>query len=243
MADESQRTVVIVGASGGIGAACLAGFREQGWHVIATSTSARTSENPQVNWRVLDLTSAASVRAFFDGLRDAVGSVDAVVFAVGAPIDQPYTSKATLEQWREAHTIESEGAFLVSQGALGLLRESGGCLTYVTSSANRRFSPGDVLSAAPKASVEALCRAIAVEEGKFGVRANCVAVGVVEAGMFLRLKEEELSEEWLAAAKRNIPLRRFGAAEDVADSVVFLSSARAKYVTGQILHVDGGYSA
>lgn len=85
--------------------------------------------------------------------------------------------------------------------------------------------------------------AIAREEGRFGVRANNVAVGVVDAGMFPKLVESgELSQAWIDAALKNTPLRRFGTPEEIADAAVFLASSRARYVTGQTIFVDGGYT-
>jgi NAD(P)-dependent dehydrogenase (short-subunit alcohol dehydrogenase family) len=96
---------------------------------------------------------------------------------------------------------------------------------------------------APKGAIEALMRGIAREEGRFGVRANNVAVGVVDAGMFPKLVERgELSQAWIDAAMRNTPLRRFGTPDEIADAVVFLASNQAKYITGQTLFVDGGYT-
>lgn len=245
MSEDTERespVALIVGGSGGIGAAIVERFVAAAWTVIGSSTRART-DSDDVRWVTMDTRDSRSVTNACELVIREYGRLDAVVFAVGAPIDQPYVSKATSSQWTEAHSVETSGAFFVTQAVLPTLRDSGGSLCFVTSSANKRYSPGDVLSAAPKAAIEALSRAVSVEEGKYGVRANCVAVGVVEAGMFLRLSQSELSDEWLAAAKRNIPLRRFGAAEDVANAAHFLCSAEAKYISGQVLAVDGGYSA
>ncbi len=107
------------------------------------------------------------------------------------------------------------------------------------SAGQSRWPPGDALSVIPKAGVTAAVRGLAREEGRHGVRANAVAVGVVEAGIFHRI---DFSGAWRDAATRNIPLRRFAAADEVAQCVVFLASERASYVTGQVLHADGGYS-
>jgi NAD(P)-dependent dehydrogenase (short-subunit alcohol dehydrogenase family) len=95
---------------------------------------------------------------------------------------------------------------------------------------------------APKAAIEALIRGVAKEEGRFGVRANTVAVGVVDAGMFPKLVASgELSQAWVDAATKNTPLGRFAAPHELADAVVFLTSTRAGYITGQTLYLDGGY--
>ena len=87
-------------------------------------------------------------------------------------------------------------------------------------------------------------RAIAAEEGRFGVRANCVGPGMLTEGMAARLiGSGDLDEHALDVARRNIPLRRFGAAADVAEAVCFLASDRARFISGQKLDVDGGYGA
>ena len=95
---------------------------------------------------------------------------------------------------------------------------------------------------APKAAIEAVLRGIAKEEGRYGVRANAVAVGVVDAGIFHRLQRTELAPEWIEAARDNAALGRFGTGAEIAEATVFLASQKASYVTGQTLYVDGGYS-
>jgi len=86
-------------------------------------------------------------------------------------------------------------------------------------------------------------RAIAAEEGKNGVRANCVGVGVIQAGVLEDLiASGDYHERALEAARRAIPMRRFGSASELADVVAFLAGPRSAYVTGQTLRVDGGYS-
>jgi NAD(P)-dependent dehydrogenase (short-subunit alcohol dehydrogenase family) len=142
----------------------------------------------------------------------------------------PRTFKDVIDQ-------DVQGFFHVVRAALPRLRESKGSIVALTSAGLRRYPTKDILSVAPKAAIEALVRGVAVEEGRFGVRANCVALGVIDAGIFHRL---DFGEEWIEAARRNTPLRRFGTAEEVADAVLYL--ARASYVTGQTISVDGGYS-
>jgi 3-oxoacyl-[acyl-carrier protein] reductase len=111
------------------------------------------------------------------------------------------------------------------------------------SAAMTRFASRDILSVAPKAAVEQVSKAIAAEEGKNGVRANCVGVGVIESGIFDDLiTTGDYDQRALDAATRAIALRRFGSAAEVAEVVAWLASARATYVTGQTVNVDGGYS-
>ena len=112
----------------------------------------------------------------------------------------------------------------------------------MTTAATARYPVRDGLSSAPKAAVEAMVRALAAEEGRYGVRVNCVGPGMLTDGMAARLiSSGELGEEALAITRGNIPLRRFGTATDIAEAVCFLASDRANFITGQKLDVDGGW--
>jgi NAD(P)-dependent dehydrogenase (short-subunit alcohol dehydrogenase family) len=100
-----------------------------------------------------------------------------------------------------------------------------------------------LLSAAPKAVVEQIIRAVALEYGKYGVRANCVAPGLIDGGLIHDLLESgDYTQSMIDAARQNTPLRCLGAPEDVAEAVAFFASAKARWITGQTLFVDGGYS-
>ena len=161
-----------------------------------------------------------------------------LVFAAGPPVHQHYISKVTPADLHQALRVELMGFLKVVQAALPSLRAAGGSIVAITSAGQRRHPPGDLLSTVPKSGVENLIRGLAREEGRYGIRANAVAVGVVQAGMFEAL---DFDERWQSVAKRRIPMRRFGEARDVAHAVVL--AARATYMTGQTLVVDGGYSA
>lgn len=231
--------VLVAGGSGGLGRACCRLLARDGWEV-------------HVGYH----TGEEAAQAVSDGIREAGGvavpkrldlpdgdlgelRVDSVVWAVGADIGQPWVVDLDPRDLRRAVDVELHGFAAVLRATLPSLRTRGGSVVALTSAGNRRHPPGDILSTAPKAAVEAMVRAVAREEGRHGVRANAVAVGVADAGIFHRL---DFDARWLDAARRRIPLRRFARADEIAEVVAFLAGPRASYVTGQTLHADGGYT-
>ncbi|MFF2028026.1 SDR family NAD(P)-dependent oxidoreductase, partial [Streptomyces sp. NPDC058171] len=165
-----------------------------------------------------------------------------VVYAAGPHVPMTHLSKVTPEQFRNQLDNDAAAFFNLIHPALPLLRESRGNIVAVTTAATRRFPVRDGLSSSPKGAVESVVRALAAEEGRFGLRANCVGPGMLTDGMAARLIESgDLDERALDITRRNIPLRRFGDADDIAEAVAFLASDRADFISGQTLDVDGGY--
>jgi len=207
---------------------------------VGYRTNAASAE--QVAETVRQLGAEAKVRPIVlpDGDLGEASDVSCLVFAAGADIEQPYLSQTDPEALRAAIEIETLGFFNLVAAALPTLRAARGNVVALVTAGLARWPVGDGLSVIPKAGVHALVRGLAREEGRFGVRANAVAVGVIEAGMFERM---DFDEQWITAAHENIPLKRFGTADEVAALVTFLASDRASYVSGQTWFADGGYSA
>jgi 3-oxoacyl-[acyl-carrier protein] reductase len=167
-----------------------------------------------------------------------------LVYAAGPDVPMTYLSRVTPDQLRQQLEQDAVAFYNLRYPAVKSLRETRGRVVAVSTTATSRVIVRDVLSAAPKGAVQAVVKLLAVEEGRFGIRANCVGVGMTTDSLGAKLSESEgLDERALEAAKANIPLRRFGSAQDVAEAVCFLASDRAAFISGQALNVDGGYSA
>ncbi|MAF29630.1 MAG: short-chain dehydrogenase [Croceicoccus sp.] len=248
----SGRTAFVIGATGGLGRACAHALA-QDFDGIALSYRSNKSAAEELatqlpefceGWPVpCDLTEPVSVSSAVAAASDHFGRIDAVVFASGVAIEQPFVSRIEEPQWREVIETELLGLMRVVAAALPVFRQQGsGNFVIVVSVANYTFPPGDALSSVPKAGMEALGRAIAKEEGKFGIRANMVAPGIIDAGLGAELVKRLYTPEIWEQQKKTIALRRFGNGEDVAEAVRFLASDRASYITGQTIIVDGGFS-
>ena len=254
MNDFAGRTgaAVVTGGSGGIGAAIVRMLAERGSDVLFTYRSNRDaadaiiSELSDLEVRVVampaDLVDESIAASVVFAAVAEFGGIHTLVHAAGPHVIQIHLSRVEPSAYRAQIEGEAVAFFNIVQPALEHLRKVGGSIVAVTTAATRRYPVRDGLSSGTKGAVEAVVRALAAEEGRFGVRANCVGPGMLTDGMAARLMASgDLDDAALEVTMRNIPLRKFGDAVDIAEAVCFLASDRADFITGQMLDIDGGY--
>jgi NAD(P)-dependent dehydrogenase (short-subunit alcohol dehydrogenase family) len=247
-----RKAAFVVGATGGLGrAACLALARD--WDGVAIGYRSSEAKAKAVKAELpkgceglpvqCDLADTTSIKTSIQTADTHFGGIGTMVFASGVAIGQPFVSKISEEEWREVIETELIGLTRVVSSTLPLFRaQGGGNFVIVVSVANYAYPPGDALSSVPKAGMEALGRAIAKEEGRFGIRANMVAPGIIDAGLGTSFLQKLHTPEIWDTQRKRIALQRFGSGEDIGEAIAFLASERARYITGQTLIVDGGFS-
>ncbi len=243
----------VAGGSGGIGRAICKQLAEAGCNVALTYRNGREraeetaalvrSAGRKAVVLQVDLRDEKAVARAVDETALDFGALHTAIYAAGPYIHMRHISRIEPALFRDTMEQDAFGCFNLIHAALPHLRSAKGSLVALATPALRRYAVKDVLSVAPKAAIEALVRGVAAEEGRFGIRANGVGVGVIEDGMYHALVETgDFDQRFLEASRQNMALRRLGTAEEIAEAVVFLASSRARWITGQTLMVDGGYA-
>ena len=243
--------VLIVGGSGGIGSLCAKQFADEGAKVAITyfknekaANDVASGINSNVEVYQLDNKDPVSVQSAMDDIAKKHGSINTIVNAAGFDIPQKFISDIDIDLWKSVMDADINGFFNLIKSGLPYLRESKGSIVFISSAGLFKYPPGDVLSVAPKATIEHVLKGIAKEDGKNGVRANSIALGVIDTGIFHRLREENntfFDDAWHESVMNTLALKRFGYPEEVANTAVFLASSKAGYITGHCIPVDGGY--
>ena len=243
--------VLIVGGSGGIGSLCAKEFVNAGAKVAITyykneQAAVDIAKNIDGGIQVfqLDNSKSDSVNRVMNEIIEKFGSINTIVNAAGFDIPQKFIGEIDIDLWKSVMDADVNGFFNLVKSGLPHLRASEGSMVFISSAGLFKYPPGDVLSVAPKATIEHLLKGIAKEEGKNGVRANSIALGVIDTGIFHRLREENntfFDDAWHESVLNTLALKRFGYPEEVAHTAVFLASSKAGYITGHCLPVDGGY--
>jgi len=238
-----MKTALVTGAARGIGLATTQLFLAEGWRVAMIDRDAPALLDAAqgldgVHPIICDVSNPQQVSAMAAEVAGKFGRVDALVNNAGVADFRPLQD-TDFAIWREVMATNLDGVFLTSQAVIPHLKQARGAIVNIASISGLRASTLRVAYGTSKAAVIHLTRQQAAELGEWGVRANCVAPGPVDTKLALAVHSPEIR----AAYHNAIPLNRYGTEREIAQTIVFLCSDKASYVTGQVIAADGGFDA
>jgi len=229
------KLALVTGASRGIGQAIAAELARQGATVIGTATTEAGAGKIPGTGRVLDVRDAAACDALIDSLQKDFGDILILVNNAGITRDNLALRMKDAE-WDEVIETNLRAVFRLSRAVMrGMMKARWGRIINITSVVGASGNPGQANYAAAKAAVVGMTKSLARELGSRNITVNCVAPGFIDTDM-----TRALSEEQKKALLGQIPLGRLGTPQDVAAAVGYLASPAGDYVTGAVLHVNGG---
>ncbi|CAD6511096.1 SDR family NAD(P)-dependent oxidoreductase [Paraburkholderia sabiae] len=227
-----QKVVIVTGASQGIGAGLVKAYRDRNFRVVATSRSIRASDDPDIATVQGDIADVETARRVIALALERFGRIDTLVNNAGIFIAKPFDAY-TPEDYDAVMSTNVNGFFHITQRALTeMSRKRSGHVVNITASLVDRPRAGlpAAMAALTKGGLNAVTKSLAIEYAPLGIRVNAVAPGVIKTPLHPQERHEALA--------RFHPLGHLGEVADIAEAVLYLESA--SFVTGEILHVDGG---
>jgi NAD(P)-dependent dehydrogenase (short-subunit alcohol dehydrogenase family) len=236
MSQPGQKVAIVTGGSQGIGASLVTAYRQQGWSVVATARAIKPAEDPDVLTVDGDITDPATAERIVSGALGRFGRIDTLINNAGVYISKPFTGY-TAEDYATVVGVNLAGFFWLTQRAIAeMLPRHGGHVVNISATIAEvaNSSAPSVLTALTKGGLAAATKSLAVEYASRGIRVNAVSPGIIQTPV-------HPADSYQGLGDQLPPLGRVGQVSDVVGAILFLEAS--PYVTGEILHIDGGTTA
>ncbi len=240
MIDLSNKKVLVTGSTGGIGQALVKKFVSLNAKVLATGTRNEKldllkKEYPNINILKFDISDHAKIEEFIENVFSQLSGLDILINNAGINMDN-LSLRMKDEEWKKVIDVNLGSTFLLSKAAIKkMLKNKYGRIVNITSIVGHTGNLGQSNYAASKAGIIGMTKSLAIEYAKKNITLNCVSPGFIQTRM-----TENIIESIKAVLTSKIPMSKLGTGEDVANTVAFLSSDAASYITGETIHVNGG---
>ena len=240
MINLKNKKVLITGATGGIGKALVSKFSSLDANILATGTKNEKldllkKEFPNINILKFDISEHPKIEEFIENVFSQLTGLDVLINNAGVNLDN-LSLRMTNEQWKKVIDINLGSTFLLTKHAIKkMLKNKYGRIVNITSIVGHTGNLGQANYAASKAGIIGMSKSLAIEYAKKNITINCVSPGFIQTKM-----TDNILENIKAVLTSKIPMSRLGSGEDVANTVAFLSSDAASYITGETIHVNGG---
>ena len=240
MINFKGKKILITGATGGIGHALVKKFLSLGGTVLATGTNtekldALKKEFPNINVLKFDISQHSKIEEFIENVFSQLTGLDILVNNAGITMDN-LSLRMKDEEWNKVIDINLSSTFYLCKNAIKkMLKNKYGRIVNITSIVGHTGNLGQSNYAASKAGMVAMSKSLAIEYAKKNITINCVSPGFIQSNM-----TDKIVESIKAVLTSKIPMTKLGTGEDVSNTVAFLSSDAASYITGETIHVNGG---
>jgi len=240
MINFKDKKILITGATGGIGNALVKKFVSLEGNVLATGTkteklNALKKEFPNINILKFDISDHSKIEEFIENTSSQLGGLDVLVNNAGINMDN-ISLRMKDEEWKKVIDVNLGATFFLCKYAIKkMLKNKYGRIVNITSIVGHTGNLGQANYAASKAAIIGMSKSLAIEYAKKNITINCVSPGFIQSNM-----TDKIVESIKSVLTSRIPMSKLGTGEDVSNTVAFLSSDAASYITGQTLHVNGG---